>query len=391
MPDRHSLSWITDGGYEVAFKVGLLRPPATTAGAEADTERDASQRLADLVRGRRVLLVTTHTPWTLHGEGRLDEFLRAAGADVDLVVAPVTEETKSINASVGICERAQAHDLGRRDVVIAFGGGVCCDLVSVAAALYRRGIDYICLPTTLVGQIDAGIGIKGAVNFAGHKSRLGTFHPPTAVFSDPQWLASMSAESLRSGVAEIVKVAVMRDERLFELLEQVGPELIASAFQEPSDGALQVLERAVDGMLAELALDPFERHGYRRRMDFGHTYSPWVEEASGFRLTHGQAVAVDMALFCEIAVLAGLLDRRDADRVHRLLDDLGLPLTTRWCQAAGMPAAIAGAVAHRGGALEMPVPTRVGDAMFLTDTAVLTPETVATAMASLQTRGLRVS
>jgi 3-dehydroquinate synthetase len=391
MPNPHSLSWITEGGYDVAFQVGLLRPAPAASGAETGTQSAASRRLAELVRGRRVLLVTTRTPWTLHGEGVLDAFLRDAGADVDLVVAPVTEETKSLSAAVGICERAQSHGLGRRDVVVAFGGGVCCDLVSVAAALYRRGVSYVCLPTTLVGQIDAGIGIKGAVNFAGHKSRLGTFHPPTAVFSDPQWLATMSAEALRSGVAEIVKVAVMRDERLFEVLESVGPELIANAFQQPPEPALEVLERAVDGMLAELALDPFERHGYRRRMDFGHTYSPWVEEASGFRLTHGQAVAVDMALFSEIAALLGILDRAAADRVHRLLDDLGLPLTTRWCRADGMPAAIAGAVAHRGGALEMPMPTRVGDATFLADTAVLSHETVAAAMTSLQTRGLRVS
>ena len=262
---------------------------------------------------------------------------------------------------------------------------------SVAAALYRRGVDYVCLPTTLVGQIDAGIGIKGAVNFGGHKSRLGTFHPPTAVFSDPQWLASMSAEALRSGVAEIVKVAVMRDQQLFEQLEDYGRTLIDCAFQDPPGPALEVLERAVDGMLAELGLDPFERHGYRRRMDFGHTYSPWVEEASGFRLTHGQAVAVDMALFCEIAVLAGLLDRGDADRVHRLLDDLGLPLTTRWCRADGMPAAIAGAVAHRGGALEMPIPTGIGEAVFLADTDAISADVVAAAMTSLQTRGLRVS
>src|SRR3954465_612542 len=233
MPNPHSLSWITEGGYDVAFQVGLLRPTTATSGGDPGTESDGSRRLADLVRGRRVLLVTTRTPWTLHGEGRLDVFLREAGADVDLVVAPVTEESKSISASVGICERAQANQLGRRDVVIAFGGGVCCDLVSVAAALYRRGVAYVCLPTTLVGQIDAGIGIKGAVNFAGHKSRLGTFHPPAAVFSDPQWLATMSAEALRSGVAEIVKVAVMRDERLFEVLEEVGPAPIENASPAP--------------------------------------------------------------------------------------------------------------------------------------------------------------
>jgi 2-epi-5-epi-valiolone synthase len=390
MPKPHSLSWVAEGGYDVLFEVGLLRSGAGTSSADVGAESKAAQALSQLVQGRRVLLVTTRTPWVLHGENRLDRFLIESDADVDVVVAPVTEASKSMSAVLGICERAQAHRLGRRDLIIAFGGGVCCDLVSVSAALYRRGVDYVCLPTTLVGQIDAGIGIKGAVNFGGDKSRLGTFHPPTAVFNDPQWLASVAPEAIRSGVAEIVKVAVMRDERLFELLESSGSALIASAFQSPADDAREVLGRAVDGMLAELALDPFERHGYRRRMDFGHTYSPWVEEASGFRLTHGQAVAVDMALFCEMAALAGLLDRRDADRVHQLLDDLGLPLTTRWCQPEGVRAAIAGAIAHRGGALEMPIPTRVGDAVFLADTELLGDPNVASAMTALQTRGLRV-
>ena len=129
MPNPHSLSWITEGGYDVLFKVGLLRSQSATSSGGVGADSDASRRLAELVRGRRVLLVTTHTPWILHGDGRLDTFLRDAGAAVDLVVAPVTEETKSLNAAAGICERAQAHGLGRRDVIIAFGGGVCCDLV----------------------------------------------------------------------------------------------------------------------------------------------------------------------------------------------------------------------------------------------------------------------
>jgi 3-dehydroquinate synthase len=383
MSESHSLRWLHSGRYDVVFARGLL-----SASDDASAARAA---LVERVRGGRVLVITTRTAWALHGGDPLVSLMRGAGAEVEVSIEPIDEASKTMEAALRICEHAEAHKLGRRNLLVAFGGGVCCDLVSMAAALYRRGIDYMCFPTTLVGQIDAGIGIKGAVNFGGQKSRLGSFHPPVAVFSDPNWLATLSGDALRSGIAEIIKVSVMRDAQLFALLEESGSALVASAFQNPAAAALEVLERATDGMLAELQLDPFERHGYRRKMDFGHTYSPWVEEASGFRLTHGQAVAVDMALFSEIAVTAGILARTQADRVLVLLDKLGLPLTTRWCRAEGVPAAMASAAAHRGGALEMPVPTDIGQATFLSDVSVIDEETIRAALTSLQTRGLQVA
>jgi 2-epi-5-epi-valiolone synthase len=386
----HALRWLSSGGYEVVFSTALLTasPQATESSV---LHQQARQSLLDRLRGRRVLLVSTPTVWALHGGERVWALARAASAELDVVIEKLDEAGKSVETVVRICRRADEHRLGRRDLLVAFGGGVCCDLVSVSAALYRRGIDYLCLPTTLVGQIDAGIGIKGAVNLDGHKSRLGSFHPPVAVYADPGWLATVSADAVRSGLAEIVKVAIMRDEQLFELLERVGGSLAATAFQAPAAEATEVLERATDGMLAELQLDPFERHGYQRRMDFGHTYSAWVEEASGFRLTHGQAVAVDMALFSEIAARIGLLERAQADRVLALLDDLGLPLTTRWCRVDGVPLAMVAATAHRGGALELPMPTDIGSATFLPDASAIAPEVVQAALTSLQTRGVKVA
>ena len=226
----HSLGWLNSGSYDVVFAKDLVTVHGQQRERLFGVPAAARKMLVDRLRGRRILLVTTSTVWTLHGGEPVASLASEAGADLDVLVEPFDEASKTMASVMCICERAQAHELGRRDLLVAFGGGVCCDLVGMAASLYRRGIDYVCLPTTLVGQIDAGIGIKQAVNFAGQKSRLGSFHPPVAVFSDPRWLATLSRDAIRSGLAEIVKVAVMRNARLFDWLSGPEPPLSTAPF-----------------------------------------------------------------------------------------------------------------------------------------------------------------
>lgn len=295
---------------------------------------------------------------------------------------PLNESTKSMASVEHVCRRAET--LGRHGMIIALGGGVCSDVVTVAASLHRRGIDYVCLPSTLLSQVDAGIGIKGAVNFDGHKNRLGTFHPPLAVFADAAWLGTLPPASLIGGMGEIVKLAVMRDPILFELLERWGSHVIDSAFQQPPRVAVEILHRSVAGMLAELALDPFESSGRPRLMDFGHTYSPLLEHASGYRMSHGHAVSVDLAVMAELAVRLGHLARGTGDRILALLDELRLPISTPWCDVSLVRASLAEAQAHRNGRLRMPVPSRVGEAVFVDDPSAVTDRVIADCLGALR-------
>src|SRR5436190_23291776 len=133
-----------------------------------------------------------------------------------------------------VCNEALSHGLNRTGVLISMGGGVCSDIVTLSASLIRRGVAHIRVPTTLIGQIDAGIGLKGAVNFCGKKSFVGCFHPPEQVLIDPAFLQSLPRRSLVSGMAEATKMGIARDARLFELLERCSAELVMSGFDHPA-------------------------------------------------------------------------------------------------------------------------------------------------------------
>ena len=247
--------------------------------------------------------------------------------------------------------------------VVALGGGVCSDVVTVAASLVRRGVDHIRIPTTLIGQIDAGIGIKGAVNMAGQKSLVGTFHPPARVFIDPRHLATLPLSRIRQGLAEILKMALIRDAELFDLVEAHAERLLATRFQEPA-AARSIISRSISLMVEELARNPFEDQTFERLVDMGHTFSPQLEARSGFRLSHGEAVAVDMALSCVIAVELGMMAMHAARRFIALLGRIGLPVNSHLLTAQLCRDAAAAATAHRGGHLNLVLPRAIGLATF---------------------------
>jgi 3-dehydroquinate synthetase len=351
------MDWAHEGGYPVTF----------CTGAFGDEHRPVSTDLVALLRDRRVLVVTTPTVWRLFGSTRLPAVARAVGAALDTLVLPLDEGSKTPETVLEVCRRAEEHGIGRADLLIAFGGGLVCDVVTMAASQLHRGVPYACLPTTLVGQIDAGIGLKGGVNLDGAKNRVGTFYAPEGVVCDPGWLGTLDDRAMRSGLAEIVKVGVTRDADLFRCIEAYGPELLVTRFASPALTAQQVLAAAALGMLDELALTPYEDQRQARLMDFGHSYSPTLERASAYAVTHGEAVAVDMALSTEIGVALGRLDRTDADTILSVLTVLGLDLSTPWCTETLVQEGFRLTRRQRSGALSLVIPVGIGKADFVDD------------------------
>jgi 3-dehydroquinate synthetase len=331
--------------------------------AVLDPDIDA---LGRAVGSRRALVVATPTVDALYG-GSFRRYVRAHSLDAHVVVLELGEMRKTIETVVDLCRRAQRFGLGRGDVFLAFGGGVCSDLVAFAASLVRRGVSYICVPTTLVAQVDAAIGLKGAVNFLGKKSYLGCFFPPESVLVDSAFLGTLPLREIRCGVAEIVKMALIRDADLFRLLGDQGAALVGSRFQHPADAAQRTVARAIELMLDELRPNGFEDKSLRRLVDFGHTFSPTLEERSGYTLRHGDAVAVDMALTCVLAVELGLLSGDEWTAIHALYDRLGLPLFSEFCTHDAVASAIESTTAHRGGSLNLVVPQRIGSATVIGD------------------------
>jgi 2-epi-5-epi-valiolone synthase len=329
-----------------------------------DVLDSGNRALADAIGARSALVVTDHTVDALFGD-RLRTYLATVDPSVDIYIADLSEQNKTISTVLDVCSATLDHRLGRRDQLIAFGGGVCTDVVALAASLVRRGIPYLSVPTTLVGQVDAGIGIKGGVHFGGSKHYLGCFTPPSRVLIDPKFLRNVAAEELRGGFAEMIKVALVLDRDFFERLVADGPELIETGFASPPGSGEAILERAIKLMLDELSENLYEDQGLERFVDFGHTFSGRLEEVSHHTLRHGQAVAIDIALTCALGTELGMLSVTDLNTVLDALQRLGLPIYTSLCTLDTALEAIEATVLHRDGALNLVVPTGLGNATFV--------------------------
>jgi 3-dehydroquinate synthetase len=361
------------GEYEVRFCEGLLRPGSTA--------------LQDAIGDRKALLVTTPAVDRLYGTA-----MRAMLKDTNTVstlVLGVREETKSMQFVETVCKEALARGLNRRGLLIGFGGGVCLDVVTLAASLIRRGVGHLRVPTTLIGQIDAGIGLKGAVNFCGKKSFVGCFHPPEQVLIDPAFLKSLPRRSLSSGIAEAVKMGIVRDPALFDLLESGARDLVTSGFEDASGAA--VLWRSIWSMLEELRKNPYEDQTYERVVDFGHTFSPLLEGAMGFDIEHGEAVAIDIALSATIARTLGVLSAGACERILKVLTSVSLPAFATSLDVPLCHEALTEAARHRGGSMNLVVPTAIGRTMFLKRPAEVPEQVLAEAVASLSARSLELA
>lgn len=216
-----------------------------------------------------------------------------------------------------------AHHIDRHSVLIAIGGGALLDMAGLAAATAHRGIRHVRMPSTTLSQADSGVGVKNGINAFGKKNFIGTFAPPHAVVNDFQLLATLPQRDFRCGFVEAVKVACIRDATFFKDIEQDLPGL--SAFSPPS--MRKVIHRSAALHAHHIATcgDPFET-GSARPLDFGHWAAHKLEQMSDYRLRHGEAVAIGIALDTLYSRDIGLLPATEADRVLAVLEQLGFDL-----------------------------------------------------------------
>ncbi|RJO70658.1 iron-containing alcohol dehydrogenase [Nocardia panacis] len=317
----------------------------------------------------RRLFVVDAEVHRLHGDS-LIRYLDHYGIDHAILAVPVSESTKTLETARQLARDIGALGLPRKSVGTAIGGGVLLDVAGVAFSLLRRGTPYIRVGTTLLAVIDAAFGVKVGVNDDGQKNRLGAYYPPRAALLDRAFLATLPHRHLVNGAGEIVKLALMLDSHLFDLLEQHGKRAIDAAFQPgDDDGPLaEILRRSVGHMRDELAANLWE-HDLTRLADFGHAISPTLEMRALPELLHGEAVAIDMALFAVVARRRGL-DRGETDRILGLLRELGLPIHHPLLSRSMLSAALAATVEHRDGRQRLPLPVGIGQARFVDDVTV---------------------
>jgi 3-dehydroquinate synthase len=267
-----------------------------------------------------VLLVTDRTVAGLYG-GRFRASLRRAGFEVLATVLPAGERTKSLPSARRLYRAWARAGAGRTALVVALGGGVVSDVAGYAAATFARGLDWIVFPTTLLSQADAGIGGKTGVNLAEGKNLVGAYHHPLAVYSDPEALRTLTPRAFRSGLAEVVKMGVIRRP---ELLHRIEALLRRGTLREPSRITPVVRMTAVE-KARYVSRDERDR-GVRRELNFGHTVGHALEAAYGYgRYLHGEAVSVGMVAALRLSVRESGLPPSDAARVESLLRRAGLP------------------------------------------------------------------
>lgn len=285
--------------------------------------------------------------------------------EAKIITFPGGEEHKNIENYLGILHELDSFPIHRRDdPIIAIGGGVLTDVVGFIASCYRRSVPHIKVPTTLMGYVDASVGIKTGLNFNGHKNRIGSFEPPLRVFLDRAFLKTLPKRHILNGVCEIIKLAVIKDAELFTMLEQHGPESVAAFFQNESGGP--ILDRAISGMLEELQPNLFEED-LSRKVDFGHTFSYGLETRHEAHLLHGEAVLLDIAISVLIARQRDLLTETESTRFFDLLTHLGISLNTEILDPGVLWESLEERVHHRNGFQRVPMPEGLGHCVFLND------------------------
>lgn len=332
---------------------------------------------------RRLVVIDTRV-LELYG-WEIEAYFRANRVQFRFLPLTTTEPEKNIENVLRVIRALDEFVVNRRsDPLIAIGGGVLLDVAGFAASLYRRGLPYVRVPTTLMGLIDAGIGIKTGVNFDAHKNRIGTYYAPQRAYLDAHFLKTLSDRHLANGTAEIIKMALIKDARLFELLEESVDSLIADRFSGRA-AYREILIRATAGMLEELSGNLWE-HTLERIVDYGHTFSPRLEMVVLPELLHGEAVAIDMALSLVLAAQRDLLEPEQLSRALDLIEAYNLPTHHVQCNEGLLMKALAESTSHRDGQQRVPLTYGIGGAVFVND---LTRGEIRSAASHLAARATR--
>ena len=252
--------------------------------------------------------------------GKYPEQMKCA----DVLVVPGGESAKNSEGPTNrVLKAIENHGICRHSVVVAIGGGAVIDMAGYAAAIAHRGVQLIRIPTTVLAQNDAAVGVKNGINFYGKKNFLGTFAVPQAIINDRDFLETLEDRDWIAGSAEAVKVALIKDAPFFEFLERE-----AQALRRRDPGPMQeLIFRCAELHMEHIAGggDPFEA-GSSRPLDFGHWSAHKLEHLTGYGLRHGEAVALGMALDVRYSHWLGMLEPRETQRILDLLTNLGFDL-----------------------------------------------------------------
>jgi 3-dehydroquinate synthase len=265
------------------------------------------------------VVITDSNVAGIHGSELLAG-LKGIGLTAEIIEFPAGEASKNIQTVMGIAGKLMEIGADRTSLLIALGGGVTGDLVGFIASVFMRSVPYIQIPTTLIGQVDSGIGGKTGVDLSSGKNLLGTFYQPQAVFVDLQYLTTLPEKEFNNGLAEIIKYGIIDDDKMFRLLED---NMDSIKGKDPAL-LLKLVENCCRIKKAIVEIDEREQ-GLRRILNFGHTLGHALESQSNFTISHGEGVALGMIAAARISVRAGYLETAEQERIEKLVGGAGLP------------------------------------------------------------------
>ncbi|KAL8869849.1 MAG: hypothetical protein Q9174_003961 [Haloplaca sp. 1 TL-2023] len=323
-------------------------------------------------RWGRVLAVTDMNVFNMYGE-QMQKYFDHYNLELKVHKTKIGEKAKTIPTFLSIVDSMTEFGIYRKEPVLVVGGGLVTDVAGFACAAYRRNTNFIRVPTTVIGLIDASVSIKVAVNYGNYKNRLGAYHAPIHTFLDFTFLRSLPIAQIRNGFAELIKISSCSHLPTFDLLDKYCEQIIETAFGR-SDGASDEVRAAADkinreGIHEMLKLETPNLHeiGLDRVIAYGHTWSPMHELVPETPLRHGHAISIDMAYSATLANIRGLLSDEEHTRILRLFSRAGLSMDHPQFDEDILDKGTQAILKTRDGKLRAAVPNPLGSCVFLND------------------------
>lgn len=287
---------------------------------------DSGKLIKRLNIGLDAVVVTNKRLLGLYGK-ELKSSLRKSGIATHFELVPGSEKAKSAEVATDLIRKISSYDKNKQIFIIAFGGGVVGDLAGFVAAIYKRGVPYVQVPTTLLAQVDSSIGGKVAIDLPLAKNLAGAFYQPRIVISDVSVIRSLPRREIRAGLSEVIKYGVIKDPALFTYIEKN----ISKIMSLDGESIEYIVSRSASIKALVVSKDEFDRKGDRAILNFGHTFGHAIESASGYsdNYNHGEAVAVGMIVAARISCHLGLLNETAVERLEALIAKSGLPAAIR--------------------------------------------------------------
>ncbi|MCJ1306869.1 hypothetical protein MMC25_000513 [Agyrium rufum] len=320
----------------------------------------------------RVLAVTDQNVYDVYGE-QIEQYFAHHKLDLKVHRTKIGEKAKTIPTLLSIVDSMTEFGITRKEPVLVIGGGLVTDVAGFACAAYRRNTNFIRVPTTVIGLIDASVSIKVAVNYGNYKNRLGAYHAPMHTFLDFTFLRTLPKSQVRNGFAELIKISSCAHLETFDLLDKYCEQLIDTGFGR-ADGAPEEVAKAADkinryGIHEMLKLETPNLHeiGLDRVIAYGHTWSPLFELIPATPLRHGHAISIDMAYSATLANSRGLLSDAEHKRILTLFSRAGLSMDHPDFNADVLDKATQAILKTRDNKLRAAVPNPLGSCVFVND------------------------